>query len=97
MPSCRCNLLGKKTTQSSMGMGKPRAAAAAAAVGELVSICSWVAVAAEGQPHLLHTSKNRDMDGALALGGHHLVATHNNQLGVGGHSGSDVGEAAHGD
>ena len=50
---------------------------------------------AEGQPHLLRASKNRVMDGALALGGHHLVATHNNQLEVGGHSGSDVGEAAH--
>ena len=53
---------------------------------------------AEGQPHLLHASKNIDMDGAfLALGRHHLVATHNNQLGVGGRSGSDVEEAAHGD
>ena len=52
---------------------------------------------AEGQPHLLRASKNRGMDGALALGGHHLVATYNNQLEVGGHSGSDVGEAAHGD
>jgi hypothetical protein len=56
-----------------------------------------MAVGAEGQPHLLRASKNRVMDGALALGGHHLVATHNNQLEVGGHSGSDVGEAAHGD
>ena len=57
---------------------------------------SWEAVAAEGRPNLLHASKNRDMDGALALGGHHLVATHNNQLGVGGRSGSDVGEEARG-
>ena len=75
-------------------MGQPRAAAAA---GELVSMCLWEAVAAEGRPNLLHASKNRDMDGALALGGHHLVVTHNNQLGVSGRSGSDLGEEARGD
>ena len=37
-------------------------------------------------------SKNREKDGALALGRRHLTMTHNNQLGVGGRSGRDVGE-----
>ncbi len=31
-----------------------------------------------------------------ALGGHRLLATHNNQLGVGGHGRRDVGEKARG-
>ena len=45
-----------------------------------MSTCSWSAAAAGGRPHLLHPSKNRDMDGtlALAIGDHHLVAAHNN-------------------
>ena len=59
-------------------MGQPREATAVVAVGELVSMCSWAAVVAEGWPYLLHPSKNREMEVALALGGHHLVATHNN-------------------
>ena len=33
----------------------------------------------------------------MALGGRHLAATHNNQLGIGGRSGSDVGEEARAD
>ena len=37
------------------------------------------------------------MDGALALGGRHLATTRNNQLWIGGRSGSDVGEEARGD
>ena len=39
-------------------------------------------------------SKNREKDGALVLGGRHSMMTHNNQLGVGGRSGRDVGEEA---
>ena len=41
-------------------------------------------------------SKNREKDGALALGGCCLTMTHNNQLGVGGRGGRDVGEEARG-
>ena len=39
-------------------------------------------------------SKNREKDGALALGGRHSPMTHNDQLGVGGRGGRDVGEEA---
>jgi hypothetical protein len=42
------------------------------------------------------TSKNREEHGALALGGHHLAATHNNQPIVGGGSRGNVGEEARG-
>ena len=40
--------------------------------------------------------KKREKHGALALGGRHLVATHNDQLIVGGSSRGDVGEKARG-
>ncbi len=40
------------------------------------------------------TSKNREEHGALALGGCHLAATHNNQPIVGGSGRGDVGEEA---
>ncbi len=42
------------------------------------------------------TSKIREENGASALGGHHLAATHNNQPTVGGSSREDVGEEARG-
>jgi hypothetical protein len=44
-----------------------------------------------GTPKLT-TSKNREENGALALGGRRLSATHNNQLGVGGRGRRDIGE-----
>ena len=40
------------------------------------------------------SSKNREKDGALALGERRLTMTHKNQLGVGGRGGRDVGEEA---
>jgi hypothetical protein len=42
------------------------------------------------------TSKNREEHGASALGGRHLVATHNNQPIVDGSGRGDVGEEARG-
>jgi hypothetical protein len=42
------------------------------------------------------TSNNREENGALALGGRRLLATHNNQLGVGSRGRRDVGEEARG-
>ncbi len=42
------------------------------------------------------TSKNREENGASALGGRRLSATHNNQLGVGGHGTRGVGDKARG-
>ena len=38
------------------------------------------------------SSKNREMGGALALGGHHSMMQNNNQLGVCTRGGRDVGE-----
>jgi hypothetical protein len=40
------------------------------------------------------TSKNREKHGASALGGHHLIGRHNNQIGVGNRGSRDVGEEA---
>ena len=41
-------------------------------------------------------SKNREKDGALALGVHRSRMTYNNQLGVGGRGGRDVEEEVRG-
>jgi hypothetical protein len=41
------------------------------------------------------TSKNREMDRALALGGRYSIMKNNNQLVVGVCGGMDVGEEAH--
>jgi hypothetical protein len=64
-------------------LGQPHAAAVVAAVvaaragGKLVSIYSWAAVAQKDGHiyYLLHPLKIREMDGALALGGHHLLSS----------------------
>ena len=40
--------------------------------------------------------KNKEKDGALALGGRRLTMIHNNQLGVGSRGGRDAGEEARG-
>ncbi len=55
---------------------------------------SWMVCLFWGQNET--TSKNREEYGALALGGHHLAATHNNQPIVGGSGKGDVGEEARG-
>ena len=49
----------------------------------------WFAcLGGEIRPH----QKNRDEHGVLALGGHHLTATHNNQPIVGGSGGGELGD-----
>jgi hypothetical protein len=59
---------------------------------------AWLLLAMLVGSHLGHRNKphqkNREENGALALGGRRLSATHNNQLGVGGLGRRDVGEEA---
>jgi hypothetical protein len=59
---------------------------------------AWLLLAMLVGSHLGHQNKphqkNREKNGALALGGCSLSATHNNQLGVGGRVRRDVGEEA---
>ncbi len=62
------------------------------ATGE--DVLSWMVRLFRGRNKT--TSKNREEHGALALGGRHLAATHNNQPIVGGSGRGDDGEEARG-
>ncbi len=61
---------------------------------------AWLLLAVLVGSHLGHQNKphqkNREENGASALGGRRLLVTHNNQLGVGGRGRRDVGEEARG-
>jgi hypothetical protein len=61
---------------------------------------AWLLLAMLVGSHLGHRNKLHQKierkNGASALGGRHLLATHNNQLGVGSWGRRDVGEEVHG-